>query len=291
MKKRITFICTICVVMYIILSSFGGTTDNTLSTGAPPGHTGAPGEQTCARSGCHDTYSVNSGIATTNILFNNGNNFYEPGKTYSVIVTISENNINRFGFELTALTTMNSQKSGKIILTDTNRTQINNGTNQFFGREYITYRYYGTTPVSQGLGKWSFEWKAPPNNEGKITLYLATVSANNDATDEGDYAYITSLEVEPMATVTANDFLQNNSFGITIYPNPGQGLFNIIASDKGPITKVEVFDYTGKLIFLPENKINVEKQTIDISGKPVGLYYLKITSARQEVVKKIVLSN
>jgi len=37
------------------------------SAGAPASHTGAPGEQTCATSGCHDDNTVNSGSAVLTI--------------------------------------------------------------------------------------------------------------------------------------------------------------------------------------------------------------------------------
>ncbi len=34
------------------------------SSGAPASHTGAPGEKTCATSGCHDDHLINSGKAS-----------------------------------------------------------------------------------------------------------------------------------------------------------------------------------------------------------------------------------
>jgi hypothetical protein len=190
MKKYLIIIGILGSLVPLLIS---GTTD-TNSMAAPMGVTGAPGELTCAKARCHTGADLNSGAGKMDISFGDANANYEPGKTYSKTITLQQQNIRRFGFEVVALD-KNQQSMGTITFKDQNRMQLMPGENQFTGRTYLTYRYPGTDPFSVNTGQWSFTWKAPDKNEGPITFYAATVAANDDGTDKGDEVYSKSLTI------------------------------------------------------------------------------------------------
>jgi hypothetical protein len=65
-----------------------------------------------------------------------------------------------------------------------------------------------------------------------------------------------------------------------IYPNPAQSTWNI-ESLSSPISVVNVYDITGKLII--EQKVDNISTIIDASGFAQGLYIAKISSTDGEV--------
>lgn len=171
------------------------------SSGAPAGHTGAPGEGTCATIGCHDDNSVNSGKAQLSIDLG-AITHYVPGQTYPINVKITEASIERFGFQIVALINSDTSNAGTFQITDALRTQSTKSTYQFQSREYVTYTYDGTDAVSTGLGEWTVNWKAPLTNKGTVTFYASAVAANDDENDQGDHVYTKSTSIQPYYKVT-----------------------------------------------------------------------------------------
>jgi hypothetical protein len=76
-----------------------------------------------------------------------------------------------------------------------------------------------------------------------------------------------------------------------IFPNPTQGQFKVQSSKgKVEVDKVELVDLNGKVVesFIPEP--GTRNPEFDISKCPAGVYFCRIISGNQVVVKKIVLS-
>jgi hypothetical protein len=65
--------------------------------------------------------------------------------------------------------------------------------------------------------------------------------------------------------------------GVKVFPNPGNGLLNIILEDAGNLipVRISVYDYAGRCI-VQENTFNEERTTLNISGNPSGLYLIVI---------------
>ncbi|MBL7813348.1 MAG: hypothetical protein JNL57_14090 [Bacteroidetes bacterium] len=166
------------------------------SSGAPASHTGAPGESTCAKSGCHDDKAINTGTAKVKIDPGTTGP-YAPGKTYTLSVSITDAGSKRFGFQLTALDSLNA-KAGKIKISDAESTQMLHNTFMLQDREYATYTFGGTGADSPGKKTWKLQWKAPASGTGPVTLYAAFVSANDDETDKGDHVYLHSIKLEEL---------------------------------------------------------------------------------------------
>ncbi|MET3023314.1 T9SS type A sorting domain-containing protein [Flavobacterium psychrophilum] len=86
-------------------------------------------------------------------------------------------------------------------------------------------------------------------------------------------------------TLSNEDFQLKN---IAIYPNPSTGLFTISTGNKA-IDKVEVYDVTGKIVLSKNNFSNENSQTIlDMKNVSNGIYFIKISSENQNVVKRII---
>lgn len=165
------------------------------SSGAPASHTGAPGEKTCATSGCHDDNTVNNGSALVSIDVGGGQTNYVEGNVYPVKIKISDTNKKRFGFQITAMGATSNTNLGTFLITDSIRTQVVKNLYELKERDYVTYTFNGTDAVSNGVGEWIVNWKAPSNCSEAITFYVGAVSANDDMTDKGDRVYTKSLTI------------------------------------------------------------------------------------------------
>lgn len=86
-------------------------------------------------------------------------------------------------------------------------------------------------------------------------------------------------------TLATENFELNN---ITIYPNPSKGIFKVAMGTVTPEV-IAVYDITGKVVYLYEEFHNGEKEiSINLSNVSSGIYFVKITSDDQSVVKKIL---
>jgi photosystem II stability/assembly factor-like uncharacterized protein len=84
---------------------------------------------------------------------------------------------------------------------------------------------------------------------------------------------------------TTKDVSAADSF--FIYPNPGQGLFNITAASAGAFT-LEVYDLKGRKVMQQQGN-SFGKNTLDLSGHTKGIYLLHIVSGNQHLIEKVVL--
>ncbi|MEZ4771845.1 MAG: S8 family serine peptidase [Bacteroidia bacterium] len=77
---------------------------------------------------------------------------------------------------------------------------------------------------------------------------------------------------------------------VSIYPNPGTGLYNLVLDlNRKHEAEIEIFDQVGKKItFLEKNEYQRNHLLLDISGYSSGIYYLKIRTLDQTIVKKLI---
>jgi len=244
-----------------------------LSTGAPPAHTGAPGEQTCARSGCHTGAAVNSGAGMLTLDFNQSADEYVPGEAYEIKVSLDEINVMRFGFELTAISDITGDEAGSLVITDSARMQVIQGPAPNDGRTYITYRFAGTEPVALGKGEWIFNWIAPQTDIGPVSFYLAAVSANDDATDDGDLTYTTSTTILPSTVLGVESERFVNA--ISLYPNPTIDVINIDTyANPGQRVSVSIHTLSGKKV--GDFDFDGCCSNLNVDGYESGVYFVKM---------------
>ncbi len=166
------------------------------SSGAPPSHTGAPGEKTCATSGCHDDNPINKGTASLSIEIDKGIKKYVAGRTYPIKIKITDVDKQRFGFQILALNEKTKSNVGEFVIKDSIRTQTVKNAYELGDRNYVTYTFNGTDAVSKGVGEWIVNWTAPNDINEPVTFYVAAVSANDDMSDKGDKVYTRSLTLK-----------------------------------------------------------------------------------------------
>ncbi len=81
---------------------------------------------------------------------------------------------------------------------------------------------------------------------------------------------------------------KNNGFkkdlNVDIYPNPTNGIFTIKSNTSG--FNYKIYNSVGDVIF---EKLNVTEDECDFSGRPKGIYFVRITNENSTVIKKIVI--
>ncbi len=192
-----------------ILFGFSGSHVGANSTGPPSSHTGAPGEMTCATTGCHSSSPVNSGNGTLALTGLPAN--YSSNQEIQLTVTLSQANRQLYGFQLTAIDDAGKQ-AGDLIVTDSARTQKSSGEVDGNQREYISHTFDGTVPSTVGQLSWTFRWKAPAQDAGRVRFFVAGNAANASGDASGDFIYTTSASIQPdgspasMSNVSAASF-------------------------------------------------------------------------------------
>ena len=195
-KNRIKVTCLALFLAALVVELLSNNTVRTVGAfaeGPNPGHSGAPGELTCAVSGCHGG-EPNTGPGQFQITAPSS---YEPGKTYQITVTHSTTDTSRrrWGFQLTALDG-SSNKAGDFQ--STSITQVLQG-GPSGNRQYIEHNFLGTFQGQPSGAMWTVDWVAPSSDVGRVTFYAAGNQANNNGNESGDQIYSTSVSV-PVAT-------------------------------------------------------------------------------------------
>ncbi|PCH67739.1 MAG: hypothetical protein COC01_05125 [Bacteroidetes bacterium] len=286
MSKNTIYTSIVTSAILLILTA---ASHDIASTGAPASSTGAPNEETCYTSGCHDDVGLNSGSGILSLEIDQNPIKYVAGQTYSITVSITRENIERFGFEILALDD-NEENTGEFLITDSDRTQIISGSLTNESRKYVTYKYAGTKAVSTGLGEWSFDWRAPENYYGNITFYVAGVAANNDATDSGDEVYTESvtLSAYPNAISSPKETISNL---ILKYNN---NILEIQYNFNEPQQiSVDLINLNGQIINLSNQRRidGISNEFYDLSTNIAsGLYVVSVKGSQNLLSRKILIN-
>jgi len=189
------------VLLFAVLGVVGLTTNDhfvqtvgSFSSGPPAGFSGAPGENNCTA--CHFAEPQTGQFAII------APSSYVPGQTYQIQVvhTTGDPSRLRWGFQLTALDPAFNAAGTFANLSQNTQTLNENG------RFYIEHTTAGTFQNQSGGAMWSFNWTAPGQDVGQVTLYAAGNQANNDSSTSGDQIYNTSASAATPVTVPVSSF-------------------------------------------------------------------------------------
>jgi hypothetical protein len=138
-----------------------------------------------------------------------------------------------------------------------------------------------------------------PGSHGYIQYRIKRTNNNTPGTQIKNTAYIYFDFNEPVVTNTAintietvtgikTSFLNNDEW--TVYPNPSTGVLNIVNNKSvKEISLLQILNSIGQIVF--EETITSNYKNIDLSKLSNGVYFVKIVSDKQSVIKRVVLSN
>ncbi|OIV39708.1 endonuclease [Flavobacterium johnsoniae] len=74
---------------------------------------------------------------------------------------------------------------------------------------------------------------------------------------------------------------------IVVFPNPSNGIFNIILDHPDSTYSIEILSFTGQKVF---EKQNTTDSVISVNHLSSGIYVVKITNSLKTIIKKIVIN-
>lgn len=85
--------------------------------------------------------------------------------------------------------------------------------------------------------------------------------------------------------ITVNN-CNENPIDLSIYPNPSNGKFTLLfTGNRNQVGSIEIYNLLGKRIYFSDNY----QSEIDLSGKPLGIYFIHFNLNSQTIIKKIVI--
>lgn len=97
-----------------------------------------------------------------------------------------------------------------------------------------------------------------------------------------------------VTNTTINEFVISTSVAerqnqmVHVYPNPGTGIFNLQWNNSnGANTIIEVYDIRGERII--NTSTNLNPTTLDLSGRPAGMYLVRVNNQGNTMQTKVVL--
>ncbi len=242
------------------------------SSGGQVQSTGAPDEQTCGNSSCHNV-DPNTGSAMLKLELTGTTETYEADATYSLKVSLEDVQAAKNGFQIVALDEANNN-AGTWTLTDTDAMKELAG-NILADRKYVTHTSNGNAQA-----EWSLDWTAPSSDVGAVTFYVSAIDADGNGAKSGDNLYTTSSSLS-FATVSGLESLAARQ--IALYPNPASD-YIYIENMPQDVIGFRIYDVQGKLIQQPAflNKV-------DVSQLQEGLYFLQLQTKEELLTKQFLV--
>jgi hypothetical protein len=168
--------------------------------GPPPGHTGAPGEGTCADAGCHDSYATDSGPGI----------LYVPplrGCSDTVRVRVgaeSGSELRQFGFQVTAVDFFTGEQVGELSLIDSQRTRLDVDS---LGRTFVSQTAASANDTTSNSVSWDLAWIGNSGSPSWVTFHVSGIVGNADGTGSGDFVYTDNTPefLPPLSIEVAGD--------------------------------------------------------------------------------------
>ncbi len=246
------------------------------------GSTGAPGEDYPTCIFCHHGLGDFSS-PTLNLYAQNGtlveDGKYLPGTTYNmeVIIESNENYIpEAYGFQMTALINQGSVEANNWSNISDN-VQIAD-----IGRTYIEHNGPSTSNT------FTMDWTAPDAGMGKLTFYLSGTVVNNDGTDAGDGASISSTRLF-LDEAIPNAITDQNTMAIqlNVSPNPATDMIHVdIDTPIQADFMLNILSLSGQL--LHRQSWSSSNNSIDVADLPQGMYFVQLINQSSSTSTKWV---
>lgn len=243
MKKNYIFKLTLLLLPitgFILMSN---------SSGRDDARTGSPGDGGATCAACHSggnfgaTAMITTNIPTTGYLLDTD---------YTVTLNTTSSS-STHGFQLTA-----ENES------DTKIGSFTAGAGSRVTGSRITHSF------PSGTGDWTFTWRSPSTDEGKVTFYAAVNAANGTGGITGDQV-ITTQSSSPSLSISAAKLLK-----FSMFPNPSPDEITVQLPSGTQRAKAQVYDYTGRLV--QSKNITSRDNKVDVRSLSAGMYIVKVAA-------------
>ncbi|MFK8060869.1 MAG: T9SS type A sorting domain-containing protein, partial [Polaribacter sp.] len=174
---------------------------------------------------------------------------------YTININTSSNS-SSLGFQLTAENGSNT-KIGSFTAGSGSRTVNTN--------KAVTH----SSPSSSG--NWSFTWKSPSSDLGKVTFYTAVNASSGQGSFNNQDQVVTANTSSPSLSIS-----EARRLDFDMYPNPASDKIQIQLSSEINEATVQFYDLVGRVALA--KKITKSNEAIDVSNLTSGIYLLKIVS-------------
>ena len=238
------------------------------------GNTGAPGESTCAT--CHGA-SLKVGGTESVFTFKDSLGQtpldYLPNHTYTITFNYSISG--KKGFQVTALTEGNT-KAGNLLAGNTTMVTTS------VSKQYLNHK-------NATNSSWTFSWKAPEVNTGKVTFYVA--AGNTSSIYSSKYSL---SEHTGTGGGTTGLVVNENAFGFfAFYSNDTKNVFMRYTAPTDGKGFVNVVDLQGKSVHYSElgavkQGVNTKELDLPINIQS-GTYVVQLFVNNYFATKQIVV--
>jgi hypothetical protein len=220
------------------------------SSGAHESSTGAPGERTCAQSGCHEMSEIINDDTTNTLIFSDNDGLYGNAMEGIRLRVRKEDKV-KFGFQIVCLDSLN-KNAGSWVLLNKERVQTQGADFSLVsavGRTYVTHTYKGNLAQIPGEIYWDFAWLPPANGyKGKVTFYVMSNCANNDNTNAGDVFYASKHSLQHVSSMTSIEDDGQIPFKV------GQDTWFLPMNVHHEIKQIRCIDIKGRVQLIDWNK-------------------------------------
>jgi len=253
MKSSLLLSIIMCFVFASIASAVSDEKngDYTLkSSGAHESSTGAPGERTCAQSGCHEMSEIINDDTTNTLIFSDDDGLYGNAME-GIRLRVRKDDKVKFGFQIVCLDSLN-KNAGSWVLLNKDRVQTQGADFLLVsavGRSYVTHTYKGNLAQVPGEIYWDFAWLPPANGyQGKVTFYVMSNCANNDNTNAGDVFYASKHSLQHVSSMTSIEDDGQIPFKV------GQNTWFLPMNVRHEIKQIRCIDIKGRVQLIDWNK-------------------------------------
>jgi len=122
------------------------------------------------------------------------------------------------------------------------------------------------------------------SNESPDSIIIQIETSTNDNYCD-DFEECNFVTIDQMSLDFASSTKENIEIENVIYPNPTNGIVNIVLKNK--IKYISIFNILG--IELESIHVNSESHSLNINNFPDGIYFVQVTNSINEVITQSVL--
>ncbi len=254
------------------------------STGAPSRRTGAPGDFTCADSGCHAGNGLNS--STGSIAFVAPSE-YAPSTPVNFVLQTQRPGAQAFGFSITARDAFNHAIGSWEIIPGSGTALSENGLDP----THVTHDQAARVFDEH---QWNLRWIPPNMDAGVVTFYAATNTANGNGNQLGDFIFTTSHQLSFASGVDVEQFEIPQRIAIqSAFPNPAHESITLsLDSFLAETVSIEFFDMSGRLVKELQRSIRPGSNELMIETRDLspGAHVYRVVAAGHTASGSILIS-